>query len=187
MKNSTPVIHTSKHGDSEIVYSNAFFSVNEGLVINWGATNCGFGELYIYRDDESGKLVFDSETMSRGFVTKVLEKLVQDSIFSDYEKPIKEIQVVSLEEANSVFGFQDHVLRTSFFSGDDESNHKLIQKRWHIADDKVLNIWFDKDSLGSYMDKDNQFDLEIKFSDEKSFHFGFVKAEIWSWNIEEKN
>jgi hypothetical protein len=187
MKNSTPVIHTSKHGESEIIYSNAFFSINGGLVINWGATNCGFGELYINRDDESGKLVFDSETMSRGFVTKVLEKLVQDSIFSDYEQPIKEVKIVSLEEANEIFGFKEHVLRISFFSGDDELNPQLIQKRWHIADDKVLNIWFDKTKLGDYLEKEHQFDLEIKFNQEKSFHFGFVKAEIWSWTIEEKN
>jgi hypothetical protein len=185
MTEKKKVIYSGKRGDSEITYADGFFSQFGGLCVKWGATNCGFGEAYFSYDKERGSLKIDSEMMGPEFMSKVMEKLVRDALFTDFQEAVKSVEVVSLEQTNANFTFKDHVLHLPFHEEEDEENKNLIQMRWRIQDDKVLNVWFDKTVLGEKLDDSLSFCMEI--SHDKSFAKGFVKAEIWSWEIKEKN
>lgn len=178
------VIYNGKRGESEITYADGFFSQLGGMVVNWGATNCGFGEAYFSYDKERGGMVVDSEMMSPEFISKVMEKLVRDALFTDFQTAEKEVQSITLEEVNASFVFKDHVLQCNFYEEEDAEDPDLLQMRWKLPDEKVLNIWFYKKILGDKLDDTLSFCLDI--ANAKSFAHGFVKAEVWSWKITDK-
>lgn len=176
------VIYNGTRGDSEIVYADGYFSKFGGLVVKWGAESIGFGEAYFSYDKEKGSLRVDSEMMGPEFMSKVMEKLVRDALFTDFQESTKSVESISLEEVDKQFPFKKHVLQTPFYSEDDENENNLIQIRWNFPGEKVLNVWFDKGVIGEKLD-DLSFSLSI--SRKKSFSKGFVKAELWSWKIVE--
>ena len=180
MKEPKPVIFSSSHGDHEILYSNGSVHSN-GLNVNWGVKNIGFGSFFLGYDNESGKIVISSELMSKEFVSKVMEKLIQEAIFSDFEESQKSIVPISLSEANSLINFKPQILYCPFFIEDDPDDNNLLQRRWNVKDNKVLNIWFDKKKI--QLKNEDPLDLDLYFSEQQSFAFGFVKAELWSFNM----
>src|SRR5579875_1176308 len=110
------VIYESKQGNVSITKANGFFFNNSsGLQVNWSAKNFGFGGFTMGFDKEHGKITFSSEMMSREFVAKVMEKLIYESLFTDFEMINKEIVAVSLEEANEAFPFKNNVLYVPFY------------------------------------------------------------------------
>jgi len=184
MTDKEEVIYEGKDSSHKISSATGFFSpsANSSIQVNWSAENCGFGSFTMGFDKERGTMVIDSEMMGPDFVSKVMEKLIRESLFTDFEKVKKQVTSVSVEEANNVFGFQKNVLRPPFYEEDTKSG--LYQMRWHIANKKVLNIWFESDIVGKTPDESFEFIIEI--SDKKSFEKGFVKAEVWSWEVSKR-
>ncbi len=186
-KLNKPVIFEDKHGASEIVHASGSFFTHRGggLEINWGATNCGFGQVVFHYDNESGKIVVDSETMNREFITKVMEKMIQESIFSDYEQLVKEVKEVNLVEINAAFNFQPNVIQSAFYSEESEDGTS-VQMRWHLKDNKVLNVWFAPDKVKEAEEREPYFGLSMDITTNQTFIEVFQKAEIWSWKTIEK-
>jgi hypothetical protein len=186
MAEKKEVIYEGKRGNSRIASASGFFfnDFGGGLQVNWSAENCGFGGFTIGFDKERGTTCVDSEMMSPEFVAKVMEKLIYESLFTDFHTATKEIIAASLDEVNNVFPFRSNVLYLPFYEQEDKNNPDLYEMRWHLPEDKVLNVWFDKKIVGE--NPDDAFLFAHTLSKDKSFAKGFVKAEIWSWTITEK-
>ncbi len=182
MTDKKEVIYQGKDGSHKILSATGFFS-NSGLQVNWSAENCGFGSFTMGLDKERGTMKIDSEMMGHEFISKVMEKLIRESLFTDFEKIKKNITSVSVEEANEAFGFQKGYIRSPFYEEEDKASG-LYQMRWHIGNQKVLNVWFNPESVGK--NNDESFEFIIDLNDKKSLEKGFVKAEIWSWEISQR-
>jgi hypothetical protein len=77
----------SKNGNNEV-----YVEILNGLYINWGEKDTGFGQLRIYVGQD-GKMHCDNELMSRGWVKKILGELVDRCVFdcphsTETKKPI---------------------------------------------------------------------------------------------------
>jgi hypothetical protein len=184
MAEKKEVIYEGKRGNSRITSADGFFfgDFGGGLQVNWSAENCGFGSFTMGFDKERGTMIIDSEMMSPEFVAKVMEKLIHESLFTDFVTATKEVTVVSLEETDKAFEFRNGVLYFPFYEQDDKTNPDLYEMRWHLSANKVLNVWFDKKIVGA-----DSFSFINTITDNKSFAQGFVKAEIWSWTITQKD
>ena len=138
------VVIESPRGPVEVVGAD----VSGQLTVNWSATNCGFGQLYLHVDPESGRLMVDNECMSREFVSAVLHKMVLDAVFTDQEELVKKVEQVSLEQAKDHMAFGPHRLLLPFYTdkvdGRDETE---VEMRWHIAGDQVLRVRFEAAQL----------------------------------------
>lgn len=187
MTEKKAVILDSPRGPVEIVSASAFFFPNfgGGMQIDWGAKNCGFGQAVFSYDQESGRVKVDSELMSREFITKVMEKMIQDAIFTDFQELIKEVKSISLEETNTIFNFRPHVLQTPFFSEKSEDGTTVVM-RWNLSEERVLNVVFDATKVEEIEAEDPYFGMAMHITKNKSFATGFISAEIWSWTIKEK-
>jgi hypothetical protein len=185
MADKKEVIYESKHGATRITSASGFFFNGGGLQVNWSAENFGFGGFTMGYDKERGTMRINSEMMSREFIAKVMEKLIHESLFTDIETAKKEVVAVSLEEADNIFPFKNNILYMPFYEEEDKTNLDLYEMRWHLPENKVLNIWFDKKVLGK--EPEDFFLLAHTISTDKSFAKGFIKAEIWSWTITEKH
>lgn len=159
-----------------ITYTDTFISINKELVLKWVAQNIGFGELCLRFDKNSGKVCIDSERMGRDFVKAALNKMVDNSVFVDLEKLTKTTNPLTLEEANSLFSFKDHIILLPFYI---EQDAELTQYRWHLSNNNVINVWL----AGK---EENIFSLSQNIQKNKTFPKNFKKAELWKWNIEDK-
>lgn len=160
----------------EITNTDSFVSKNNNLVIRWGAKNIGFGETCLSFDKKSGKIFIDSEMMSREFIKSVFNKMIDDAVFTDLETLEKNTKELSLEELNSRFPFQEHILLLPFYF---ESEGNTTQYRWHLDKNVVINVWLTGE-------EENIFTLSQKIQAEKTFPNNFLKAEIWHWTTKSK-
>lgn len=177
------VIYQGKKGEHEIVHAGGFFfsHFGGGLQVDWGAKNLGFGSFVIQFDKERGGFFIDSEMMGKDFCAKVMEKLVQDSIFTDFEETVKSVEDLSLEQANEKIGFRPHVLYTPFYECDDKESPHLLQRRWRLGDNEVLNVWVRKEEIKEF--ENDSLSLDMKISEQKTLALGFEKAQLWKWKI----
>ena len=70
------------------------------LSLSWGAAGIGFGSMYLSVCPKSGKALFDTEFMGREFVKAALCRLVDESVFTDFENLTSLETALSLEELN---------------------------------------------------------------------------------------
>lgn len=77
------------------------------ITIDWGANQIGFGQLYIYHDQKTNRVVCDSEGMSREFIKTVFNHLIDNAVFSDFQKQQTETIDLSVHEADSLLDFTD--------------------------------------------------------------------------------
>lgn len=189
MSEKEKVILESKRGPVEIVGAD----VSGHLSINWSAKNCGFGQLYLSVDPESGRLMVDNECMSREFVSAVLRKAVLEAVFTDDEALVKSVETVSLEVANECMGFDPHCLLFPFYTEKVEGGDGTeVEMRWHIAGDRVLRVRFEGEKLveGRFSVEElcagadgRLLDVVLLMCQEESLARGFLGAEVWSWEV----
>lgn len=187
MSEKERVVIESPRGPVEVVGA----AVSGQLTINWSATNCGFGQLYLSVDSESGRLMVDNECMSREFVSAVLHKMVLDAVFTDQEELVKSVETVSLEDANGHMRFGPHRLLLPFYT-EKVPGGTEVEMRWHIEGDRVLSVRFEGEQLvaekctvdelcsrnGGYMMR-----IVGRLCHEQSLKRGFLGAEVWSWTV----
>ncbi len=159
-----------------ITYTDTFVSVNKDLILKWVAENIGFGELALHFDKNSGKICINSEGMERDFVKAAFNKMIDNSVFVDFENLTKTIKPITLEEVNSLFSFQEHRILLPFYV---EQDDELTQYRWHLNKNKVINVWLEGK-------EENIFKLSQKIQTEKTFPNNFKMAELWTWAVESK-
>ena len=189
MSDKKRVVIESPRGPVEVVGADVYGQ----LTVNWSATNCGFGQLYLHVDPESGRLMVANECMSREFVSAVLHKMVLDAVFTDQEELVKKVEQVSLEQANDHMAFGPHRLLLPFYTdkvdGRDETE---VEMRWHIAGDQVLRVRFDgaqlveeKCTADELCSRDGGHLMQIveRLCREQSLKKGFLGAEVWSWTV----
>lgn len=186
MEDKKEIIYEGKHGNNRIASASGFFFTDfgGGLQVNWSAENFGFGGFTVGFDKERGTMQVDSEMMSREFVAKVMEKLIQDSLFTDFESAEKKVAVATLEDIDKVFPTKKNVIYLPFYEQESKDNSELYEMRWHLPEEKVLNVWFDKKFIVE--NPECVFSFSHPFSQDKLFTTGFVKAEIWSWSVTKK-
>lgn len=83
------------------------------ITIDWGANKIGFGQLYLYTDPKTNQLVCDSEGMSREFIKEVFNHLIDNAVFSDFQKQQTETIDLAVQEADSLLDFTDKWLNPS--------------------------------------------------------------------------
>ncbi len=160
-----------------ITHTDTFVSVNKNLIIRWVAQNIGFGELCLHFDKNSGKICIDSERMGHDFVKAVLSKMVDNSVFIDFENLHKQTKKLNLKELNSLFPYEPNILLLPFHV---ETSDTETQYRWHINKTNVVNVWLS----GT---EENIFQLSQNIQKEKTFPSNFKRAELWTWTVESKN
>lgn len=151
---------------------------NKTLVVDWIADNIGFGQLLFRFDEQSGKICIDSELMNREFIKSVFNKVIDDSVFTDFEKLIKKEEVIALKELNSLFKFEEHIVILPFYV-EKCQNENATQYRWRIEKNKVVNVWINGDP-------ENIFQLSNNIQKNKSFPENINRAELWTWDLEIK-
>ena len=78
-----------------------------------------------------------------------------------------------------------NILNSSFYQELDPTDPTLLEVRWKIANKEVLNVWFNNSVVEELFNEEG-LDLDLKICMDQSLAYGFVKAELWSWEIKPK-
>lgn len=90
-----------------------YAETHKPITLDWGANQIGFGQLYIYNDPKTNRVVCHSEGMGREFIKAVFNHLIDNAVFSDFQKQQTETIDLSVQEADSLLDFADKWLNPS--------------------------------------------------------------------------
>ena len=68
--------------DATPEYVHAEIGAHDYLIIKWGVPGTGWGEFYC-KTDQTGKLIIDNECMSKDFIKKIFNRMIDEAILTD--------------------------------------------------------------------------------------------------------
>lgn len=164
-----------------VQYAEPYIGWRPSLVIEYGISNFGFGEISFVNTKDRPHLLCDSEFSGKDTIKKITSHLVNNSLFSQCVTTEKKIKKITLKTLNkmAVWGNAQYGFVRAFHH---ESADGISQFRWRQNKGNVVNVWVKEELLKR--DSEGNLPNIISFSHQASkigLGAEFIKAELWSW------
>lgn len=200
------VFKDSKNKEIDVMYANT----EDNLSVNWGVKNWGFGGFHFHYDSEQDRLIFDTEYMGKEFVKAVLCKMVDNGLFTDFEKSEKKVNQLSVQEINEMNLFGSGIqLSFPYYVNYAKDNEKVLELRWRYRNENnkkyIINICLEIDKVVELIEKKaiaeigiEQYNADLTMIEKVElfsyaeivkvigFNEGFISAEQWEWETKDK-